>query len=204
MGRPALSSEHVQAWREHACEVVLELMSTSGKPDLSLRRLGEALGCSHATPYRYFKNRDELFMEVRALCFRRFGRFLRARVEGHQVPTLRLLAITQAYAEYAERQPVEFQLMFELGQPKPEEFPRAYEVGVAAWSIAEEMVQEAIKAGELRGNARTIAHELWAAVHGVVTLNAAGRLTVGRSAEQLITSITESLLRAHATHPTNA
>lgn len=201
MGRPTLSPEHVEAWRAHACEVALELL-TRESAELSLRRLGQALGCSHATPYRYFESREELFMEVRALCFRRFGAFVQGRIQDHRDGPSNVLAAARAYADYAQERPTEFRLMFELGQPDPDRFPRAYEVGMAAWAIVETLVADAIEAGELQGDARTVAHELWAAVHGVVSLQAAGRLhhlEAGPKPQDLVTSITRSLLRAHAT-----
>ncbi len=71
MGRPALTQQDIDAWRAKARQVAIKLFAQ--QDEVSLRQLASAMGCSHATPYRYFESKEELFMAVRAQCFIRFA-----------------------------------------------------------------------------------------------------------------------------------
>ncbi|MEM9195017.1 MAG: TetR/AcrR family transcriptional regulator [Myxococcota bacterium] len=198
MARPSLSREHVDAFRSQACDAAIELFGN--QPEVSLRQLAQAMGCSHATPYRYFRSKQDLFMAVRAECFRRFRAYLEGLVEGTD-PRADVFAVCRGYAEYAQRRPAEFLLMFQLGQPSPEDHPEAEQAGLDAWATVEGTVRRAIRAGLLDGQPRTVAHLLWAAVHGVVSLSLAKRLVVGYDAAELIDPIVSALWRAHGGHP---
>lgn len=195
-GRPALSDEDVAAFRARACDAAIALFAKHD--DVSLRQLATALGCSHATPYRYFENKEELFMAVRAECYQRFGAHLREQLGAHTDPFERLLVIMQSYADFARTHTSEFRLMFQLGQPRPAQYPQYHRVGVGTWSLLEEAVGQAIDAGILAGSPKDIAHMLWAGVHGLVSLSLAQRLTVGRTAEELLRPTATAICRAHA------
>lgn len=53
--------------------------------------------------------------------------------------------------------------------------------------------QEAVDDGFIPGDAATGAHVTWAALHGLLSLHLAGQLTVGRSLEELIQPMLDTL-----------
>ena len=185
----------MEAFRDRAIEVALELFAE--QPDVSLRQLAKAMGVSPNTPYRYFESKEELFMAVRAACYRRFASSLRGRLEALEDPIARVFAVASAYAAHALEHPAEFALMFQLGQPDPEAHPVAHQAGVDAWAVVQDAVDQAAAAGRIEGDVEEIAHLLWAGVHGIVSLAQSKRLTVGRCAEQLVGPMVAALLRAH-------
>ncbi|MEM9068000.1 MAG: TetR/AcrR family transcriptional regulator [Myxococcota bacterium] len=195
MGRPVLTEACVAAFRRRACDAAIEIIA-EGAQEVSFRQLGAAMGCSHATPYRYFKSKDELFMAVRAECFRRFAVFLEDRLAPIADPIERIHEISRGYADYAFDHTAEFRLMFQLGQPRPED-ERSYQAGVDAWSIVQRNVQAAVDAGRLAGDPTDLAHMFWASVHGVVSLELSHRFTVGRDAGDLLRPMVDALCRAH-------
>ncbi len=199
MGRPALSAEGVEAFRERAIGVALTMFAE--QPEVSLRQLAKAMGVSPTTPYRYFESKEELFMSVRAACYRRFAAWLRAQLDALPDPIARVFEIAVAYHDRAIEHPAEFRLMFQLGQPDPRAYPAAHQSGVDAWSVVLGTVEDAVASAELDADVPELAHLLWAGVHGIVSLSQSNRLTVGRNAEHLLEPMVASLLRAHGWTP---
>ncbi len=195
MGRPARTAQNIQKFRDEACQTALQLFAH--QPEVSLRQLASAMGCSPATPYRYFEDKQELFIAVRALCFTRFTAYMKQRLDAQDDPLERVCDLALAYADYADLQPAQFRLMFQLGQPQPEHYPWAHEASVGAWKIVEDTVARAINAGVLTGDVTDLAHLIWAATHGVVSLSQAHRLSMGRSADDLLLPMIKTLCRAH-------
>lgn len=198
MGRPPLSPAGVEAFRERAIAAALELFAH--QPDVSLRQLAKAMGVSPNTPYRYFESKEELFMAVRAACYRRFAEALRSRLATLD-PIAQVFEVGSAYHDHALQRPAEFRLMFQLGQPDPAAYPDAHQAGVDAWAVVLGAVQAAVDAGCIDADPLTLAHLLWSGTHGIVSLAQSNRLSVGRSAQDLLHPMVAALLRAHGWHP---
>lgn len=197
MGRPLLTDDQVLAFREKATDAAMELFVRDGYEGFSLRALAKALGCSHATPYRYFDGKAELFATVRAEGFRRFGVHLRTRLETSTDPLERIHILADAYFEFATTQSAAFNVIFEMNQSS-DEFPFVREAGADSWSALHEVVRDAVDAGILEGEVELLAHTMWAGIHGVATLHVAGKLGMGPDGEEIVAHMTKALIRAHA------
>lgn len=198
MGRPVLTSEEVEAFRRRACDAAMTLFDELGYDQFSLRALARELGCSHTTPYRYFQSKDAIFAEVRAEGFRRFAASLTAALHASGEPRERLRILARAYFDFAQEQRAAFRIIFELGQPTPEDYPAVNEAAGAAWGVLVGVVKESIDAGVLTGRPNHLAHVMWAGIHGVATLELAHKLTMGKAGPELVDAMTDALLAAHA------
>jgi AcrR family transcriptional regulator len=196
MARPVLTDDQVRDFRERTCDVSMRLFVEQGYEGFSLRALARELGCSHATPYRYFADKAEIFSMVRAESFDRFGSFMQRRLEGHTDALERVHILSRAYFDFAGEHPRAFRMMFELGQPD-EDYPFVGEAGFAAWSVMKNVLSEAVEDGALIGKPHELAHIFWAGIHGVATLQLARQFTVGQAAEDVFESMTAALIRAH-------
>lgn len=181
-----------------ACEVSFQLFAQDGYEGFSLRSLARALGCSHATPYRYFDGKADIFATVRAEGFRRFGAFLRGRLEGRRDPVERVRALARGYFDFALEQRSAFTIVFEMNQPDQGAFPFVDEAAFDAWSVLRGVIHDAVTAGALQGEVDAMAHTMWAGIHGVATLALAHKLRMGRGADAVLAEMTETLIRAHA------
>lgn len=184
----------------------MELFVRLGYDQFSMRSLAKDLRCSHATPYRYFKDKAELFAVVRAEGFRRFAEFLQTRLNqlpvgaatASQRPEERSLrALAQAYCDFSTVQPAAFTVIFEIGQPSPEQYPFVNEAGFDAWSVLFRTVKAAVEAEVVVGDPDLLAHTFWAAIHGISSLRLAGKLTVGRNAQEILDAMIDALIAAH-------
>src|SRR5688572_30473968 len=148
-----------------------------------MRAVAEALGVSAMTPYRYLAGKEELFALVRAEAFRRFAEALEAALVRGGDPLARLRRLKQAYVAFALAEPDAYRIMFELRQPDPLHAELAAQ-SKRAFGALHRTVAEAVTAGDLEGDALTLAHLLWASTHGLVSLHLAGKLA-GRTIAQL-------------------
>ena len=81
-----LSTAEVDAFRARLLSVAGQRFAKHGVDGVSMRRLAQALGPSAMTPYRYFRNKDEILAAVRAAAFDRFAAALEeaaGRARGH-------------------------------------------------------------------------------------------------------------------------
>ncbi len=193
MPRPNLSTADVAAFRAQIVETAMGLLSGGDARALSFRSLGRALGCSHATPYRYFSSKEEVLAAVRAEGFRRFAQFLATRLEGIAEPEARVRALALGYYDFAQTEAAAFAVMFTL---KTDDGAVAASLADArvAWDVLVDVIAEATAAGVLNGDVQRTAHVFWAAVHGVTTLQGARKLRMGTGAASLLDDVVESLL----------
>lgn len=197
MPRSALRSHEIEAFREALCEVATRRFAEQGYAGVTLRALASELGCSPMTPYRYFRNKAEIFEAVRAAAFGRFADAQEAAGRSVRDPAERLRALGRAYLGFAIREPDAYRIMFELSQDPDPTYPELLAQEPRAWLPLRSAVENAIDAGLLEGDPDTIAHVFWAGLHGLVSLHVAGKLKLGRSLEDLSGPMLETLFRGN-------
>ena len=163
----------------------MHLFAAHGYEAVTMRSLADALGCSAMTPYRYLEGgKRELFGLVRAEAFRRFADRLEAALARGGDVLARLTRLKQAYVRFALDEPDAYRMMFEL-RGDDADLPELARESARAFGCLRRTVTDAVDAGELEGDALTLAHLFWASTHGLISLHLAGRLGAGRSVTQL-------------------
>jgi AcrR family transcriptional regulator len=189
-----LSAAEVDAFRARLCAVAQERFAKQGADGVSMRQLADALGCSPMTPYRYFRNKDEILAAVRAAAFDRFSAALEdaaRKAEGD----LRAAgqATGEAYVRFALGDPDAYRLMFDLSQPHPDRYPELARASARARRVMSAALARLVKAGIFAGDPELLGHVFWATLHGLVVLHLAGKLpakpdfqTIQREAMRLL------------------
>jgi AcrR family transcriptional regulator len=191
MGRAALTVEELGAFRGRAVTAATRLFAERGYRGVTLRSLAKELGVSPMTPYRYFENKEELFAMVRTEAFRRFADAQRDAVAGIEEPEDALRMLGRAYVSFALDEPDAYHIMFELLQAPAGTYPELEAEQARAFSYLHEAVKAAVNAGLLEGESLRRAHYLWAQIHGLVSLHLAGKLVMGCSFEELVSTVFE-------------
>ena len=141
---------------------------------LSLRRLTAAVGTSTMAVYTHFGGMEQLRREVRHEGFRRLAEHL-AEVPTTTDPVADVAALGWAYCLNAVENPDLYRTMFFETTADMEE--AAY--GASTFLPVVDGIDRAIGAGRIeRPEAWDVAVELWATVHGAVSLTLGGMLTV--------------------------
>lgn len=184
MPRQALSDEEVSDFRRRAIGVAERLFEKHGVEGVTMRALSKGLRCSPMTPYRYFENQEHLLAEVRANAFRSLAEHqARAAAQGSgPLDTIRRLR--RSYFEFAEEKPHVYALMFSVLPPKVAR-PELEAAAAHAFAQLRAAVARAVEAEQLKGDALTLAHLVWAELHGLVSLQDSNKLNLGRSLQDL-------------------
>jgi AcrR family transcriptional regulator len=173
--RAALSDADIAGFREQLCEVAERLFAERGYPGVTLRALATELGVSPMTPYRYFRDKDDIFAAVRAAGFRRFADAQEAAYAAESDPERRLRALARSYVQFGRGEPHAYRIMFEMNPlTGVERYPELVAQQIRGWEPLQRGVAAAIASGALAGDATHLAHVFWAGVHGIVSLHLAG------------------------------
>ncbi len=147
-------------------EATLQLVRSVGPRGFTLNEASRQAGVAKSAPYKHFKDKDALLVEVALLGTRRMEQDLRSVSGLGGTPRERLLAVGLAYIAFSRQHPDFFAVMFQAGIDK-----NSYEeLGVAAtsvFSIADELAKE-IEDSLVK--ARRLALAVWTMAHGFAML----------------------------------
>lgn len=193
MPRAPLPEADRQAFRDALCRAADRRFAELGYAGVTLRGLAGDLGCSPMTPYRYFDDKEAIFAAVRCAAFDRFALTQEIAARGPTDPLSRLRATGEAYLRFATDEPHAYRIMFELDQQFDPDDQALAAASARSWAPLRDAVCGAIEARLLSGDVDTVAHLLWAGLHGLVSLHLAGKLQMGRSLEDLVAPMMQSL-----------
>ncbi|MCM6776765.1 TetR/AcrR family transcriptional regulator [Nocardia sp. CDC159] len=188
--------------RAQLIEAGIRLLESEGPQALQTRRVAAEVGASTMAVYTHFGGMTELISAIVAEAFARFGAAL--AVPPSADPIEDFLLMGYAYRAYALAAPQRYLLMFGLTRT-PETASRAVDhtAGPVTDAIGAETfeqlvaVVERMMAAEVIGgdSAHEVAARLWGLIHGVVSLELAGKFgTDGRAAPRVLLPATVDLL----------
>ena len=164
--------------RERLLDEARDLYLQGGLAGFSLREVARRVGISAAAVYRHYDGKEALLHEVCGEGFRVFSSYLLKSLAA-PTPKARLHAAAEQYLRFALEEPRHYRFIFmgaaaDLGQLSLELPPGQHE---PTFQFLIDRVRECIQAKVLaRGDAELIATQIWAHVHGLVSLRLAGHL----------------------------
>jgi hypothetical protein len=103
-------------------------------------------------------------------------------------------AVGAAYMTFAFEHPHTYKLMFDLNQPDEGRYPALVEAAHRARATMSAHVKDQVAAGLLKGDPEDIGRMFWAATHGAIVLEMAGKLPPG-AARLLVHDMAAALTR---------
>jgi AcrR family transcriptional regulator len=165
--------------RDKILDAARELFVTEGYDGVSMRRVAEKIEYSPTAIYVHFADKNELFHE---LCHQDYARLAEV-FQGSAVPldpVERLRQIGRTYIDFGVHYPNHYRFMFMTPhpaiEPNEEECEKKGNPELDAYAFLKWAVQEVINAGRFREelvDAELVSQTVWAAVHGVISLNIA-------------------------------
>jgi len=163
--------------REALVNAARKLIAERGPVGFNLAEAARQAGVSSAAPYRHFADRDALIAEVRQRGFAELGRRLTAawRRPGSNADTA-FRHMGKAYLTFAREEPGYYGAMFATGIGRKSQHPSRR--GQGAFDTLEAAIARLmVGTEERRGIPRALAYQVWALLHGIATLSAAGLLS---------------------------
>ena len=189
-----LSEADVADFRERLCEAAEGLFAERGPDAVTMRQLAAELGVSPMTPYRYFKDKDDILAAVRTNGFNRFAQALETARANASSVRAKGAAVGEADVDFALEHPHTYKLMFDLNQPHEADYPDLVAAGLRARETMSAYVKDLVAEGVLAGDPEEIGTMFWAAAHGAVVLELANKLPPG-SARRLHQQMSSALAR---------
>lgn len=172
-----LSTAEITDFRERLCAVAERLFAERGAEGVTLRQVAAELGVSAMTPYRYFKDKDEILAAVRTSAFERFASAMEAAYSGTTGDArVKSQAVAATYMQFATQSPQAYRLMVDIAQPNEADYPDLVAAVERSRATMTAYVQGLVDEGVLAGDPYQIGLAFWAAMHGVMSLRLAGKL----------------------------
>jgi AcrR family transcriptional regulator len=166
----------VKPTRENIVAAAFQQFNETG--DLSMRKVGDAVGVTATALYHHFKNKQEL---LDAVADRGFGIFdKRVRSVSTTDPAGIIRGVLEGYREFATDYANLFGLMFVEPRPVARKFPVDFAAHRSAvfnllWKAVADCMEDG--AGSDPDESLHLAHDIWALTHGHILLWRAGRFS---------------------------
>jgi AcrR family transcriptional regulator len=172
----ALSPSEIEDFRDRLCEVATRIFAEKGADGFTMRQLATELSVSPMTPYRYFKDKDDILAAVRARAFDQFSEALEKAYDSGKTPIERSTAVGRGYEAFARSHPEAYKLMFDVSQPNEQNYPDLVRAGERARKTLTLHLEGLRDAGLINGDPLLIGTVVWSAMHGALMLQLAGKL----------------------------
>ena len=177
--------------REALMRAALDLIAEKGPSGFTVAEAARSAGVSPAAPYRHFRDRDELLVDVAIQGFALFAEALEAAWnDGKPDVKTAFERVGRAYLAFARAEPAYYATMFESGLPHGAT-PELREAAERAYAVLRQ-ASEALVAGfpaKGRPPASMVSFHIWAFTHGIASLFARsdeGRRKLPMSPEELL------------------
>ncbi|CAA0125611.1 Fatty acid metabolism regulator protein [BD1-7 clade bacterium] len=193
-----LSSADVEKFQATFCDIALTLIEENGIDNTSLRSIAKAYGCSSMTPYRYFKDKEELLDIIRARGFKTFIDRLDAITESDFPAMEKMHELAREYFEFALEKHTLYQLMFDRNAYNQTTHPQLQDQLDRlnkAWASSARVSSDA---GVNRVDGELAAQLFWAGMHGLVTLHISQSFNSKWSFEQMATELIDTMFLGFA------
>jgi len=198
MGRP---KEHGRETAAQLLQAAGQILANEGPEALTVRRLADEVGTTTRAVYSVFGGKEGLlsamYSQMADTLVARHSAVPKAHNAGAE-----LFALALAYRASALEHPNLYPLIF--GKPVPGFTPRPEAVGHAraAFGRVHETIQRGIAEGQFVGrDGDTIAHGLWALVHGLASLELSAAFVTEERAEAVWRDAVSGLVQAFMREP---
>ena len=159
--------------------LALARIAIDGTEKFSLRALAREANVSATAPFRHFTNKHALFAALATAGFQQLGERVSAVARTSQPVDQRLLAAAMTYIEFAEDNPVAYQLMFGAILGDFSEFEGLGAAASGAYETLDKLLIEVVEVKQLHFDELVLGGLIWSAIHGVASL----RLNVAQQDE---------------------
>jgi AcrR family transcriptional regulator len=174
-----LTETQINESRDRIVRVAERQAVELGMERVSMHSIARALGWSATALYRYFENKDAILAAARTAAFDRLSDRLEAAMEGPGDIWSRSREVGNAYVDFAFENPEAYRLIFELSQPDAGPYPELDAANARGRMNMIRYVETMVSEGKLDAEPELLAYTFWAALHGVISLQMAGKLSNG-------------------------
>jgi AcrR family transcriptional regulator len=149
-----------------------DILSKEGVSALSLRKVAQKAGVSHAAPYAHFADKQALIAAISTEGYKKLYEQIALVAEKYRLdPLRRFIEASWAYVQFALDEPDQFKVTLSGMIEKEQDYPAFVETARQTFALVIEITEQCQQAGLLRAGAPDLmAVSVWALIHGFVTL----------------------------------
>ncbi len=149
-----------------------DILSKEGVSALTLRKVAQKAGVSHAAPYAHFADKQALIAAISTEGYKNLYQQIAQVAEKYRSdPLRRFVEASWAYVQFALDEPDQFKVTLSGMIEKEQEYPAFVETAKQTFALVVEITEQCQQAGILRKGASDLtAVGAWALIHGFVTL----------------------------------
>jgi AcrR family transcriptional regulator len=153
-------------------EAGADILSKQGVARLSLRKVAQRAGVSHAAPYAHFAHKQALIAAISTEGYRRLYEAMSAAAERHAgEPAKQLVEGAWAYVKFALEDTDHFRVTMSGIVEKEKDYPAFVDMSQKSFELLLAVVEACQSRGVLRsGPTEIVAVSVWSLVHGLVSL----------------------------------
>jgi AcrR family transcriptional regulator len=174
MPRPASKKKtyHHGDLKNALIEAGADILSREGVSALSLRKVAQKAGVSHAAPYAHFADKQALIAAISTAGYQKlYEQIAHAADRYRSEPLRRFVEASWAYVQFALDEPDQFKVTLSGMIEKEQDYPAFVETAKQTFGLVVEVVEQCQQAGILQPGASDLtAVSVWALIHGFVTL----------------------------------
>jgi AcrR family transcriptional regulator len=165
----------------------LAILEAEGAQAVSMRRVASAVGVTPMAIYHHFPNREALLKFVTDREFEKLVDYMRALSAGTSVDD-ELLRVMDYYIDYSLSRPAVFDYVFSQHRDDARRFPDDFRARRSpTLNRVADTISAAMRTGVLvKDDVWEVAMELWALIHGYITLYRAGRFALSERKFRLL------------------
>jgi AcrR family transcriptional regulator len=194
MARKSLTKNEIDSFRADYCGKAYDLYKQNDYHAVSMRGIAKAMKCSPMLAYRYFEDKEDVFASLRAILFHRLADKLES-VSDSLSPLNYLRELGMAYADFAQQEPFAYRLLYMIHIQKAKSYPKVEQAQLRTQEVLVNATLRAKDAGDIEGDPIVLVHTLWAAIHGLVSLELGNQLKHGAGFNKLFPSMLQQLLK---------
>lgn len=186
---------HREGLKNLLIEKGIEIVNTDGVQSFSLRKAAAACKVSHAAPYSYFRNKEELLNAMQLHITDRFSKTLETAIAENKKPAALLKKLGIAYVSFFIDNPAYFQFLYSKSDIKvdltlsiPDE--ENYKPYILYKNSILSLLKQA-KVPEKKQN--DILITIWAFIHGLTALAAMKNVHYDKKWKEKITDFMDLL-----------
>jgi AcrR family transcriptional regulator len=153
-------------------EAGADILSKEGIGSLSLRKVAQRAGVSHAAPYAHFTDKQALIAAISTEGYRRLQQVVKAAVDRHEgEPGAQLVAASWAYVKFALESPDYFKVTLSGVVEMEKQYPAFVEISHQSFDMVVALVEACQRGGVLsQGPSDVAAVSVWSLIHGLASL----------------------------------
>jgi len=188
MPRAPRKKEEIDEVRDKILVTALDIICNEGYDSLTMRKLGDRMGCAAKTIYNYYNGKEEIYIRILTKGFQALNNRADEALKGVVDPVEKLRLLCDVYISFGLDNVYYYNLMFNWDVPKYTNYLGTYfesaakeEKNTAMYyaAISEAAISEALSGKGAAGKSGRVSKKeavfhlvrLWSALHGYVSLH---------------------------------